>query len=77
MGDEILLNIGLKSSDFEEPVHSKKELIEAILSSGRLFRKVLQHFVFNELKTYFKNPVLEAIKDTAVFYIATLAVLAQ
>ncbi|NOS91206.1 MAG: hypothetical protein HOP30_04750 [Cyclobacteriaceae bacterium] len=68
MSDEILFNIGLKSSDFEAPVGSRKELIETILGSARLFRKVLQHFVFKELKTYFKNPELDFSEKTDKYF---------
>ncbi|MBI3221186.1 MAG: hypothetical protein HYZ44_16880 [Bacteroidetes bacterium] len=68
MSDEILLKIGLKRSDFEPTVASKKELIETILSSARLFRKVFQHFVFKELKAYFKNPELDFSEQTDKYF---------
>lgn len=68
MSDEILFNIGLKSSDFETPVSSRKELVDTILDSARLFRKVLQHFVFKELKTYFKNPELDFSEKTDKYF---------
>jgi hypothetical protein len=63
MNEETLKKIGLKNSDFGDEVKSENDLIESVATSGRLYRKAIQHLVLKDLRIYFDNPQLNYSDD--------------
>ncbi len=66
--DEEIIKLGLKSDDFNETVNSKLELIESVLTSGRLFRKSIQYIILKELRICFRNSKLDYSDSLEVYF---------
>jgi hypothetical protein len=58
--DEIIIKkLGLRIDDFQGRIDTQIELLENILSSAILCRKVVAHIVLRNLRRYFNNPDLQ------------------
>lgn len=67
MTEEAIGRIGLEPGDLDQAITSKSEVIEAVLASARLFRKVLHQVIYRELKIHLNNPKLN-LSDELVPY---------
>ncbi|HBK89000.1 MAG: hypothetical protein U0289_06780 [Cyclobacteriaceae bacterium] len=67
MTEEAIRRIGLEPGDLDQAITSKSEVIEAVLASARLFRKVLHQVIYRELKIHLNNPKLN-LSDELVPY---------
>ena len=65
MSEEIFRKLGLETIDFEEELKSESDLIESVTTSGRLYRKAVQHLVLKDLRIYFDKPQLTYTDDFA------------
>lgn len=68
MSEEIFRKLGLETSDFEETPKSESDLIESVSTSGRLYRKVVQHLILRDLRNYFNKPQLTYTDDFAQYF---------
>jgi hypothetical protein len=65
MSEEIFRKLGLETTDFEEKPKSESDLIESVTTSGRLYRKAVQHLILKDLRIYFDKPQLTYTDDFA------------
>ena len=63
MNEEVLTKIGLTKSDFDEALKSESDLISSVTTSGRLYRKAIQHIILKKLRIYLDNPHLNYSDD--------------
>lgn len=68
INEEALTKIGLTKSDFDEELNSESDLIYSVTSSGRLYRKAIQHIILKELRIYLDNPYLNYSDDISKYF---------
>lgn len=68
MHEKALQQLGLSATDFDGEPPSAGDLVTSIASSGRLYRKTLQHLVLTDLRRYFAHPGLQYADDIRPFF---------
>jgi len=68
MNEKGLKKIGLTKSDFDLELESESFLISSVTTSGRLYRKAIQHIVLKELRIYLDNPELNYSDDISKYF---------
>jgi hypothetical protein len=68
MKEEGLKKIGLTKSDFQEELESENDLISSVTTSGRLYRKAIQHIILRQLRIYLDNPQLNYSDDISKYF---------
>lgn len=68
INEEALTKIGLTKSDFDEELNSESDLISSVTTSGRLYRKAIQHIILKELRIYLDNPYLNYSDDISKYF---------
>ena len=68
MNEEALKQIGLTTSDFDHELKSESDVISAVTTSGRLYRKAIQYLILKELRIYLNNPHLDPSDDVCKYF---------
>lgn len=63
-----LARLGLEAHDLSEPVESDEQLIQEVMSSGRLYHKAMNHVILDLLREHFKNKNLQKSDGILQFF---------